>query len=391
MSAEATEGWTPRVFLSYSYESSAEEAAQLSEGLRARRVRLLDHHWDVERVAYEQVSERISEADLIVVLLKPGDEDRPWVEIETRLMLRAGWSRPELRVAVVAAAVGAIPSALRHQRFVYYFPHDEVRLEAWRDRQVVDSFVDRLLSVREGSVPSMPEEQIKEWRDRVVHVAGHSPLNEEEWHRLRAELVDYLHRMNKPLTRGELHDPSVARPLLDRAVLATALGDSNLTSAYYELAKAVMARTGAGAQTQGTNAQYRLALVAHVAGDLATAERLLDAAVNSNRHDLGEHHPATIAAMYSLGAVEAEAGDEDASRTYEAALQLARDSLGDLHPQTAAIAFSLGVLCEQLGELERARHLFELAANAYRHVRPDDSDELQAAVDHLASLGEPGP
>lgn len=121
------------MFLSYSYRSAAVEAEALTAALRARGVQLLDHEWSSDRPTDEQVAERVAQADLIVVLVKPGDESRDWMEYETRLMLQTGWMRPELRVVVVAPAVGAIPPALRHQQFVSYFAHDEVNFSNWRD------------------------------------------------------------------------------------------------------------------------------------------------------------------------------------------------------------------------------------------------------------------
>lgn len=68
------------------------------------------------------------------------------------------------------------------------------------------------------------------------------------------------------------------------------------------------------------------------------------------------------------------------------ALSSAIESLGSRHPQTAEIAYNLGLIRKNRGDLQAARSMFQLAADAYEHVRPADSPELQLVLQQLASL-----
>jgi tetratricopeptide (TPR) repeat protein len=385
---------SPRVFISYAHDSTAVEAAALTRALSHRGAEVLGHEWNRSDPIREQISSRVAGADLVVVLIQPGDETRAWMEYETRLMLQAGWARPDMRVAVVAPAVRAIPAALRHQGFVRYFPHDEVRFSRWGSEGAVDTFASQLLGPqpKQATTPAMSDDEVRAWRNRIIHVVGAQEIPDAELDQLRQQLNEYLEELRSRLAADERFEPDASSQVLDRVMLAQEVGSPELAQQFYEVAQTLFARTFPSKAGRSADVEYRLGLIARNARDAETARRLFEDALGHNERELGESHPATIATLYNLGLVEAEAGDRLAAvRTYNVALERARDSLGDHHPQTAAIAYNLGILRSDLGATEDARELFTLAVDAYRHVRPEDSEELRAALAHLAALDASAP
>jgi tetratricopeptide (TPR) repeat protein len=381
------------VFLSYAYSSAAAEADALGRALEDRGAEVLRHTWAGGESIADQVSDRISSANLVIILVKPGDEHRKWMTFETRRMLESAWSDATMRVAVVAAAVRAIPAALRSQKFVTYFPHDQVRFDQWSAPVVVGSFADQVLATYASTAPAMaiPDDELIAWRNRLVHVVGEQALTTAEVSQLRGQLEGLIDYTERRLNIDERFDPEEGVTILDQLMLAQYTDDDELTSRSYRLAQTLLSRTFPTGEGRSADVEFRFGLMAFGASDLPNAERMFRDALDHNERELGLLHPATIATKYNLALVLSESGQRGAAvNTYEEALTQARAMLGDFHPQTAAIAYNLGILDQEAGDLESARQRFGLAVDAYRHVRPEDSPQLRAAADRLAALSGSG-
>ena len=345
----------------------------------------------------QAIAKKIMLADLMVVLINPGDELRKSMQYETRIMLQNCWERPSARIAVVAPAVGAIPGALRHQPFVSYYPNDVVGLSRWdAHSSSLDSFVSQLLETPEDRIHEPPErfsdEEIHEWRNRVVHTGASTLLDDEKQSsQLREKLAEDLARLRDLMHEAEATRAPIGRReienVFDRIVLARAIGDDDLAAEYYQLIQRIYSMNPPTSPAEEAAFQYGFGLAAFGANDFATARELFTQATTINERVLGRDHPATIAARYNLGLTFARLGDElSAAEAFEDALSSAIQALGSYHPQTAEIAYNLGLVRKNQGEIEPARSLFQLASDAYRRVRPDDSPELQLVLQELASL-----
>jgi tetratricopeptide (TPR) repeat protein len=67
------------------------------------------------------------------------------------------------------------------------------------------------------------------------------------------------------------------------------------------------------------------------------------------------------------------------SGLYREALAGRKEVLGDMHPNTGDTAYNLAILLKNLGKLEEAAELYELAASAYEAAYgPDHSETADA-------------
>jgi tetratricopeptide (TPR) repeat protein len=366
-----------RVFISHSYKHGHRSAQALSDGLRQKGVQILGRNPPPGVELKGFFAEAITQANLMIVLIFPGDEERSWIQYEIRLMLQTCWEK-SARIVVIAPATGAIPNALRNRDFVTFFSHDEARLKLWSKPQACDAFVNLLLdsSTAEHRRPEISDREVRDWRNQVVHVRGDKWIDPQLKTRIRARLEQDLVKMVEE-DEGEVPD---SEWVLDRAVLALSIGDAALTRKYHELLEKTyrLAAQSPEAELRGETLFCR-GMVALGVGDGEEAVKCFLPAVQLNRQLYGKNHPSTVATIFSLALAEERCGRRDeALRRFTEALQLSRESLGDHHPQTAAIAYNLATLVADLGDAGQAIDLLKFAEDAYRHVRPADSEELAA-------------
>ena len=329
----------------------------------------------------------------MVVLVSPGDEMGDWLQYEAMLMLEACWNKPDARVVVVAPAVGAIPTALRHQPFVSYYPHSDVRPETWAQSGVPSDFLDALLttSPRLRPTPSLSDAEARQWRNRLVHLGqSHPGLEQEELEQLRRYLARDLDMLAPLMARAAAENVAFTsedvRSLLDRVYLAQTLGDATLLDSYYRLVIETW-RRGVRDAREGGTLDYNIGLVARALGEQQMARDLFARASETADAAFGNTHPAAIAARFNLGLTLFDLGERDqAAKTYELALRTSIAALGPFHPQTAAIAYSFGQLAAAQGDIQRARTLLELASEAYERVTPEESTVRQAVASALTRL-----
>jgi len=387
----------PRVFLSYSFDKMRAPAAALADALRRRGADVAEPAiFSAGENVRDRIARSIRNSDLMIVLVSPGDEISRWMQFETRLMLETCWERADAQIAVVAPAIGAIPSALRHKDFVIYYPHDSVRLDMWTAGTAADAFASQALErAGQGRVDSaepITEREIREWRNRVVHIGNKdSKDSNEQRERVLAELRLTLAELQRERGIGSLsHSPEAFEQHLDRALLADELDDSELSLAYYSIASQEYEAGNVPPVDIDADAEYRLALAAQAAGDVVAARDLLGKVTARRATDLGEYHPATIESRVNLAIARESLGDlRGAQDSYEVAFEAAQRTLGAFHPQTAQIALRLGLLRAATGEREAARALLRFAEEAYRHVRPADSPEIAEIRRHIAALRPP--
>lgn len=379
---------SPSVFISYAVGPMTAPAKALREALERHDVHPWTVHADVPVGASweNSVDEAIRNADAFVILIAPGDEQDRWLLFETRHILTRVWGGAEARVSVLAPAVGAIPSALRHQDFVSYFAHDEVQIERWASEPgAVDLFVERWLQASRQPQPATPpsrQDQVALWRNALVHIGRGPGPSDEEKQRL-------LNSLWEELVRGNWA-PSDAVPsarldaALQRAVLAQQFGDKGLASNYFNLASEAVPRLPESADPR---IQYAAGLAALGAADPVEAAKLFRAAAALYESSYGALDARTIGALYNLGvALSASGHVSEASAAYESVLERSRDGLGPLHPQTASAAFKLAQLRARAGAVEEAVALLHAAEEAYELVTPADSVELAAVRSELSRL-----
>lgn len=376
------------VYIAYAVGPMTSAARALMTALERQGFNTWSAHSDVPHgQTWEDAAETaIDAADAFAILVAAGDEQSRWLLFETRHILTRCWTGGGAEVAVLAPAVGAIPSSLRHQDFVLYFAHDDVRLERWAtERSLAEAFVERWLRspsrIREAA-PKASQEEIRRWRNSVVHVGRGLGLTPEEMvlrlRQLRAELEggDWVASDTAPSNRPEA--------ALERAVLAQHLGDADLAKAYFELASRAASRAPL---TGDASADYAAGLAALGAGELGEAAERLSTAAAEYEASHGELDPRTVAALYHLALALSAAGDRGgAETTYRAAFERSRASLGSHHPQTAAAAFNLAQLLAESGAREEALKCFKLAEQAYERVTPPGSAELAGVRSELARL-----
>lgn len=394
---QATPPQSPiRVFVSYSPRSMAAEGIALIGELKKHGATVSGRDPSLGEDWSRVISKEIINADLMVLLIKAGDELRKSVQYETRVMLQSCWERPAARIAVIAPAVGAIPRALRHQPFVSYYPHDDVHLSRWGSDSYLERFVDQLLLQRSDSISEPPQQftddEIHDWRNRVVHTGADTLVSDpQQVSQLREKLLGDLTRMQDLITNAEASRTRIGRNeidrIYDRIMIARAMGDSALATDYYRIIQRIYEMNPPTSPAEEAGFQYGFALAAFDARDFVVARELLEQAAATDERILGRYHPATISAKQLLGLTYANLRDGLAAiKTLEDAFSRANESLGPNHPQTAEIAYSLGVLNKDQGNVQAARNLFELAYEAYRNVRPEDSLELRRVTEQLASL-----
>jgi hypothetical protein len=334
----------------------------------------------------DTVQTAISQVDAFVILVAPGDENNRWLQYEVRKILTRVWSGDHAAVAVIAPAVAAIPSALRHQTFVTYFPHDEIRLERWSSEpETADAFVGRWLgsteSTEQAQLP-LSEAEIARWRNAVVHLGRELGPGPEE----KQRLLDAL-RIDLRTMQWDDEPAGPSAPLeaaLQRAVLAQQLGDSELATAYFNLAFDASLDARPHADADFFYASGLAALGANRVEESADAFR---SAALLNEAAYGQDDPRTIAVLHNLGlALSATGNHEGASHVYRIALAASQRVLGSQHPQTASTAFNLAKLRSRAGDVSEAMALLLAAEHAYEQVTPAESAELAAVRSELNRL-----
>lgn len=379
---------SPSVFVSYAVGPMTAPARALREALKRHDVHPWTVHADVPVGGSweDSVDEAIRKADAFLILIAPGDEQDRWLLFETRHILTRVWGGAEARVSVLAPAVGAIPSALRHQNFVSYFAHDEVQIERWaREPDAVDLFVERWLRASRQPQPATPpsrEDEVALWRNALVHIGRRPGPSGEEKQRLLTSLwEEWVH--------GNWASPDAVPSArldaaLQRAVLSQQFGDNGLAFNYFNLASEAVQRLPESADAR---THYAAGLAALGAGDPVKAAKLFRRAAALYESSYGALDARTIGALYNFGvALSASGHVSEASAAYESVLERSRDGLGPLHPQTANAAFNLAQLRARAGAVEEAVALLHAAEEAYELVTPADSVELAAVRSELSRL-----
>ncbi|MCT7658040.1 toll/interleukin-1 receptor domain-containing protein [Mycobacterium deserti] len=378
------------VFLSYPQQMRA-QAEVLRDRLDAHGVTALSSAWIQPGADWQKaMAESIRDASLCVVLISVHDPENREQQFETSQILEAAWSDPELRVAVVAPAVRAIPSALRHQRFVQYFANDEVGLDSWTSNPlVVEQFVDKVLlsaadAADDRGQPPPDDETIDQWRNRLVHV-GRGDIPKEQRTQVLEQLRNDLEAASIGLGVAAAQDP---QPVLNRGLLAESLGDPDLARSFYTLLKPTDFSEARPPAVESADIEYSRALASLEVSEYDEALAGFTRAADLNASLRGPADPRTVAAEYNAGVAAARSGKQDAAAShYERALDRAREGLGDHHTQTAAIAKDLAQIYTAKGRTADAVSLLQLAAEAYRLVAPEDSPEFAGVIDQLHRLG----
>jgi tetratricopeptide (TPR) repeat protein len=379
-----------QVFLSYPRQMRA-QAEVLLDRLDVHGVTASSSAWVQPGSDFQkEMAESIREASLCVVLISVHDPENREQQFETSQILEAAWSDPELRVAVVAPAVRAIPSALRHQRFVQYFAHDEVGLDSWTSNPLAaEQFVDKLFlptadAADDRRQPPPDDETIDQWRNRLVHV-GRGDIPEEQRTEVLEQLRNDLEATRSGLSADAARDP---QPVLNRGLLADSLGDPDLARSFYTLLQPNDFNETRPPVVESADIEYSRALAALEVNAYNEALAGFTRAAELNASLRGPTDPRTVAAEYNAGIAAARSGKlDDAASHYERALDRAREGLGDHHTQTAAIAKDLAEIYIVKGRTADAVSLLQLAAEAYRLVAPDDSPEFAGVIDQLHRLG----
>lgn len=379
-----------QIFLSYPPRMRA-QAEVLRDQLHTHDVTALSWAWVPPGTDWQkEMAESIRGASLCVVLVSVHDPENRVQQFETSHILEAAWSDPELRVAVVAPAVRAIPSALRHQRFVQYFAHDEVGLDSWTSNpRAAERFVDTLFvstAAAGGDQQQWPadDETIEQWRNRLVHV-GRGDIPDDQRAEALAQLRNDLEASRIESGVAATPDP---QPVLTKGLLAESLGDSELARSFYTLLKPTDFSETQPAVVESVDIDYSRALAALEVGAYEEALDGFTRAADLNASLRGQADPRAIAAEHNAGVAAARSGRmERAAAHYERALDRAREGLGDHHIQTAAIATGLAQVYMAEGRTVDAVTLLRLAAETYRLVAPDDSPELADVIDQLHRLG----
>lgn len=363
-------------------------AKALREALRRHGVDSWNVHADVQPGDEwaTAVDEAVRRADSFIILISPGDEVNRWLLSETRRMLTRVWGGERALIAVLAPAVGAIPSALRNQSFVRYFPHDEIALSRWvADSAAVDRFVAGWLTdVRHprSSVGDPRGRQVSSWRNAVVHLGRHALSSPADREIVRDQLrIDLDETDWSSAVEG---GRKLLEAALERAVLAQHVDDSEMALEFFRIASE-LARRGDEGDDAGVSYSKGLALLG--SGDSDGAAEYFERAVTGFDRSHGPTDPRTVASLYHLGLALSSTRDlERAEQAYRDALDRSRRGIGPRHPQTAAAALSLALLLIRVGRTDEAVQLLEEAEATYAIVTPPDSPELATVRTELARL-----
>src|SRR6266516_1966918 len=96
---------TIRVFVSYAHEGMQYRAAARSSSLRRMGATVEGDAPQPGQDLRTYSADAISAAQLMILLLRAGDEQRPWIQYETQMMLQACWKNDDSRITVVAPAI----------------------------------------------------------------------------------------------------------------------------------------------------------------------------------------------------------------------------------------------------------------------------------------------
>jgi tetratricopeptide (TPR) repeat protein len=153
----------------------------------------------------------------------------------------------------------------------------------------------------------------------------------------------------------------------------------------YEEAMEVTESTPA-ARVTWRAAQANLAVVYARLGDNARAVESWTRALDTLRHDFGEHHPEYAVALTNLGVARFKLGRPNAREDLESALVLFERVDMERSIGAATAHHNLGLLLRGLGDLDGARDHYEQALSIKRELRgPDDTSSAMTAT-NLASL-----
>lgn len=380
----------PRVFISYPREL-AKEADALRSRLTARGLASVSSAESDDAEAYAAVREAMRSTELFLVLIAPNAPLNHQQQFEASQMLQRAWTSSGVSIVAVAPAVRAIPPALRHKPFLKYFPQEDVRFNRWaREPAAADELLDGLFAP--SSDTGRPETtsqdvEIAEWRNRVIHLGRQgSPFDDTTQQDLRSQLAEDLNRLERSEPADP--DPRFREWLMDRTLLAEALGEKDLAREFYLLLSKYPPAAESGRSPKAADRSYAAGLAAFGVADYGVALDHFRRAVKLNLETRAPTDARNVAALHCAGLAAAQMGRSDeATALYGRALQAAKEGLGTHHPQTAAIASDFATLLADVGDTEAATTLLRLAEEAYEKAEPGESQSLLNVRLALQRLG----
>jgi tetratricopeptide (TPR) repeat protein len=199
--------------------------------------------------------------------------------------------------------------------------------------------------------------------------------------RLVATLSTDLERWQRSVDTQDREGWPSIESLLQRLLIAQALGEQALVASYYDLVRRV--RWPSVSLVEDPDRAYATGLAALAANDLSSAREQFTVATELYARLHGPSDARSVAAQYNLANTLLRLRLVDEARgAYRSALANATQGLGVKHQQTAAIAFELAALFP-VPSPERSS-LLHLAEEAYGKVESDDGPRLAAVRRELA-------
>ncbi|MGH3927191.1 MAG: tetratricopeptide repeat protein, partial [Pseudonocardiaceae bacterium] len=202
-----------------------------------------------------------------------------------------------------------------------------------------------------------------------------------------------LHRLVQALLRGQpvQYDmPTRAVRLLRAAVPADPWGDPSTWPTWRQLLPHILATTDASRTVgpAGDDIAWlldRTGLYLLARGEPASAQPLVERALDQYRSVLGEDHPNTLTAANTLAVDLHTLGRyEQARQLYEDTFTHRRRVLGEDHPDTLRTANNLAAVLAELGRFEQARQLDEDTYTHRRRLSGKDHPDTLVAATNLA-------
>ena len=376
------------IFLSYPNELRP-EAQALGAQLIARGLPLLEPAGISSGSNFRaEIADLIRRASTFVVLVPIHGSNSHWQQFEISQILEVAWADAETVVGVVAPAVGAIPSALRHQHFMRYFPHEVVRLDAWlSEPTAIGRFIDDLTGTLTAEVDKPTDidpASLRLWRNRIVHLGrNETDFSADDRAALLRAVQQVIVDARSPESSTAWTDVKV---LLDAANLAAALEARELATDIYDLIQTMDFEAQPSSSTK-FELLYSRAKAAREARRPSDALNDFLAAAELNTQLRGTNDPRAVAAVFNAAVAATQLGDVSAAEDLDRrALSMARNTLGQMHPQTAGIAVHLARLLTSSGRNQEAIALLREAEAAYAHATPTGSRERTEVASELRKL-----
>lgn len=192
----------------------------------------------------------------------------------------------------------------------------------------------------------------------------------------------WIRNARAALERGHASAPARGRVAMRIAATYYALGDLDEALVDLEVAEASLPEDDPERMELG----MILAGIRYQQGDAPAALEAQQAALETTKRLVGDHHPRLIPAMSNVGILYAEMGqDERAVAAFEAALALSENTLGTDHIQTAMTRVSIAAMLLGQGEPEKCVAMFEQGLRDLEAAYGPAHPRLNTALQGLAS------